>query len=111
MRIESITQVEIGDWLKTEGDHVETDDPVVVLETEKVTVELPAPAAGVIMRQLKRKGDKAEVGEVIGIMEEGRNAPLPPPRPRAVVARSPLSPSRPPPRPPLRPFAVVAPPR
>jgi 2-oxoglutarate dehydrogenase E2 component (dihydrolipoamide succinyltransferase) len=67
---ESITEVEIGEWLKTEGEHVDQHDPIVVIETEKVTVELPAPAAGVITRQLKHKGEKAAVGDVIGILEE-----------------------------------------
>jgi 2-oxoglutarate dehydrogenase E2 component (dihydrolipoamide succinyltransferase) len=66
---ESITQVEIGDWLKTPGEAVAQDEPVVVIETEKVTVELPAPANGTITQMIKKKGDKAAVGDVIGYME------------------------------------------
>lgn len=66
---ESITEVEIGDWLKKEGDVVAQDEPVVVIETEKVTVELPAPAAGTITGVTKQKGDKANVGDVIGYVE------------------------------------------
>jgi 2-oxoglutarate dehydrogenase E2 component (dihydrolipoamide succinyltransferase) len=66
---ESITEVEIGDWLKKPGEPVNQDDPVVVIETEKVTVELPAPASGTITTMLKQKGDKAAVGDVIGYME------------------------------------------
>ena len=66
---ESITQVEIGDWLKSPGDAVAQDDPVVVIETDKVTVELPAPASGTITKMLKKKGEKAAVGDVIGYME------------------------------------------
>jgi len=66
---ESITEVEIGDWLKKPGEPVNQDDPVVVIETEKVTVELPAPASGTITTILKQKGDKAAVGDVIGYME------------------------------------------
>jgi 2-oxoglutarate dehydrogenase E2 component (dihydrolipoamide succinyltransferase) len=66
---ESITQVEIGDWLKAPGEVVNQDDPVVVIETDKVTVELPAPATGTITKMLKKKGDKAAVGDVIGYME------------------------------------------
>ena len=66
---ESVTEVEIGDWLKNPGDSVEEDEPVVVIETEKVTVELPAPAAGTITETLKRKGERAAVGDVIGYME------------------------------------------
>ena len=66
---ESITEVEIGDWLKNQGETVNQDDPVVVIETEKVTVELPAPASGTISSVLKQKGDKASVGDVIGYIE------------------------------------------
>jgi len=66
---ESITEVEIGDWLKKPGEAVDQDEPVVVIETEKVTVELPAPAAGTISSMLKKKGDKASIGDVIGYIE------------------------------------------
>jgi 2-oxoglutarate dehydrogenase E2 component (dihydrolipoamide succinyltransferase) len=77
---ESITEVEIGGWLKNPGEPVREDEPLVVIETEKVTVELPAPASGSITSMLKHKGDKASVGEVIGYMEpNGRPASAPPP--------------------------------
>src|SRR5262249_6664144 len=66
---ESITEVEIGDWLKGEGKALAQEEPVVVIETEKVTVELPAPARGTITPMLKHKGEKASVGDVIGYME------------------------------------------
>src|SRR5215813_12104445 len=66
---ESITEVEIGDWLKNPGEQIHQDQPVVVIETEKVTVELPAPASGTLTTTLKHKGDKATVGDVIGYME------------------------------------------
>ena len=73
---ESVTEVEIGDWLKNPGDSVEEDEPVVVIETEKVTVELPDPAAGTITETLKRKGERAAVGDVIGYMEpNGKPSP------------------------------------
>lgn len=68
---ESITEVLIGDWLKQSGDAVVADEALVVIETDKVTVELPAPSAGVVGKLLKRKGDKAAVGEVIGFLEAG----------------------------------------
>ncbi len=70
---ESITEVEIGDWLKNQGETVNQDDPVVVIETEKVTVELPSPASGTISSVLKQKGDKASVGDVIGYIEPNGN--------------------------------------
>ncbi len=65
---ESITEVEIGQWLKNEGDIVAKDQSVVVLESEKSTLELPSPASGKIVTILKRKGETAKVGEVIGLM-------------------------------------------
>jgi 2-oxoglutarate dehydrogenase E2 component (dihydrolipoamide succinyltransferase) len=50
---------------------VVADEALVVIETDKVTVELPAPSAGVLTKTLKVKGDKAMVGEVIGYLEAG----------------------------------------
>lgn len=67
---ESINEVEIGTWLKNTGDFVERDEAVVAIESDKATVELPAPLAGRITQILKPKGAKATVGEVIGYMEE-----------------------------------------
>jgi 2-oxoglutarate dehydrogenase E2 component (dihydrolipoamide succinyltransferase) len=69
---ESITEVEIGGWLKKSGDTVKKDEPVVTLESEKATVELPSPAAGAIGKLLKQKGDIAKVGDFIGYLEEGK---------------------------------------
>ena len=68
---ESVTEVEIGEWLKSVGDAVKQDDIVVMLETDKVTVELPAPVNGTISKILVKKGDSARVGDVLGYMEEG----------------------------------------
>jgi len=67
---ESIVEVEIGDWLKKEGEQVAKDEPVVSLESEKATVELPAPDSGRISQILKQKGDTAKVGEVIGYLDK-----------------------------------------
>jgi 2-oxoglutarate dehydrogenase E2 component (dihydrolipoamide succinyltransferase) len=66
---ESITEVEISEWQKAEGESVKRDEVVAILETEKVTVELPAPGDGVITKILKKKGETAKVGDVIGYME------------------------------------------
>jgi len=76
---ESISEVEIGDWLKSEGEPVEQDEPVVVIETEKASVELPAPTAGTITSMLKHKGEKAAVGDVIGYMEPDGGSAKPKP--------------------------------
>jgi 2-oxoglutarate dehydrogenase E2 component (dihydrolipoamide succinyltransferase) len=68
---ESVTEVEIGEWLKKEGDTVEKDENVVVIETEKATIELPAPESGRITKILKKTGSATKVGDVIGEMEMG----------------------------------------
>lgn len=67
---ESITEVEIGDWLKSPGDAVRQDEPIVSLETEKTSLDLPSPISGVLVRILKQKGESAKVGEVIAQLEE-----------------------------------------
>ncbi|MBI5498903.1 MAG: 2-oxoglutarate dehydrogenase complex dihydrolipoyllysine-residue succinyltransferase [Deltaproteobacteria bacterium] len=82
---ESIAEVTIAEWLKKEGDAVERDEAVVELETEKATVELPAPAPGVLGRILKRKGEKAVIGETIGLID---------PRVVTTAAPGPLRPER-----------------
>jgi 2-oxoglutarate dehydrogenase E2 component (dihydrolipoamide succinyltransferase) len=64
---ESITEVVIGEWLKKEGDTVAADESLVIIETDKVNVELPAPEAGVLEKILKGNGESANVGDVIGI--------------------------------------------
>src|SRR6188472_1962316 len=71
---ESITEVQIGDWLKAEGDSVSRDEIIVKIETDKVTVDLPAPTSGTITQIKLKKGAVAQVGEIIGFMEEGAAA-------------------------------------
>jgi 2-oxoglutarate dehydrogenase E2 component (dihydrolipoamide succinyltransferase) len=66
---ESITEVMIGTWKKREGEGVAADESVVEIESDKATVELPAPAGGTISKILKASGEKAVVGEVIGYLE------------------------------------------
>ncbi len=66
---ESITEVEIGQWLKVEGDSVSKDENVVVIETSKATMELPSPIAGVVVKIFKPKGSIVQIGEVIGTID------------------------------------------
>jgi 2-oxoglutarate dehydrogenase E2 component (dihydrolipoamide succinyltransferase) len=68
---ESITEVEIGTWLKSPGDFVEEDEPIVEIESDKATVEVSAPAAGIVSEILKQTGEVANVGDLIGTMEPG----------------------------------------
>ncbi|MBI1380686.1 MAG: 2-oxoglutarate dehydrogenase complex dihydrolipoyllysine-residue succinyltransferase [Planctomycetaceae bacterium] len=66
---ESITEVQIGTWHKKEGDQVAADEPIVEIESDKATVELPAPAAGVLGKILVKSGQMANVDQVIGTIE------------------------------------------
>jgi 2-oxoglutarate dehydrogenase E2 component (dihydrolipoamide succinyltransferase) len=68
---ESITEVQIGEWLVRPGERVAADQALVVIESDKATIELPAPSDGVVGEQLRAKGEKAAVGEVIGYLEAG----------------------------------------
>ncbi len=68
---ESVSEVELGEWLKNEGDAVSSDETIVMLESDKATVELPAPSGGVISKIFKKQGDTALIGEVIALLEEG----------------------------------------
>jgi 2-oxoglutarate dehydrogenase E2 component (dihydrolipoamide succinyltransferase) len=99
---ESITEVEIGGWLKKTGEAVKKDEPVVTLESEKATVELPSPGAGTIGQVLKQQGDTAKVGEVIAYLEDGKtdgaerkpdaNPPEAKPTEKAATQKSPAKP-------------------
>ena len=71
---ESITEVQIGKWHKSVGQAVEKDENVVELESDKATVDLPAPATGTIAKMLKQSGETAAVGEVIGYVQVGATA-------------------------------------
>lgn len=68
---ESVTEVIIGEWLVQPGDYVEEDAPVVVVESDKVNLEVPAPQSGVLAEVLLSAGDTARVGEVLGRIEAG----------------------------------------
>ncbi len=71
---ESITEVQIGEWLKAEGEFADRDEIIVKIETDKVTVDLPAPVSGVLRKINVKQGQQATVGQVIGQMEEGAAA-------------------------------------
>ncbi len=67
---ESISEVQIGEWYVAEGDWVEADSDLVGLETDKATFDVPAPANGKVTRILKKAGEMAAVGDLIGYFEE-----------------------------------------
>ncbi|MBM3977120.1 MAG: dihydrolipoamide succinyltransferase, partial [Planctomycetes bacterium] len=68
---ESITEVVLSKWVAQPGERVQKEQTLVVIETDKVTVELPSPADGVLTKVLKGDGAKAAVGELIGLLEAG----------------------------------------
>ncbi|MGD9548253.1 MAG: 2-oxoglutarate dehydrogenase complex dihydrolipoyllysine-residue succinyltransferase [Candidatus Krumholzibacteriia bacterium] len=71
---ESITEVQVAAWLKQPGDQVALDEPLVEIESDKATVEVPAPVAGVLGEILKQPGEMAVVGEILARIEVGAGA-------------------------------------
>ena len=71
---ESVAEATVAQWLKKEGEAVKADEPIVELETDKVTLEVNAPADGVIVKIAVGEGDSVEVGAILGELEEGAAA-------------------------------------
>ena len=101
---ESITEAVVGKWHKKVGDPVKVDEAVVVLETDKVTIDVAAPASGALSSIAHAEGDSVKIGDVLGTITSGAGAEVvrpaaaaPPPalpapaRPQAVAAEPPLS--------------------
>src|SRR5690348_9348579 len=65
---EGLTEGEIGRWLVSEGDEIKEDDPLVEIATDKTTVEIPSPAAGLVSKILVQEGDVVPVGTVIVVI-------------------------------------------
>jgi len=103
---ESVTEATIGKWFKQAGDPVKVDEPLVELETDKVTVEVPSPSSGRLISVEAQMGTTVNVGALLGVIEEGvagasakpSAAPVPkkaeaPPAPPPVKTEVPLSPA------------------
>ncbi|MCP1269910.1 2-oxoglutarate dehydrogenase complex dihydrolipoyllysine-residue succinyltransferase [Acetobacter cerevisiae] len=100
---ESVTTATVAKWLKKAGDTVAADEPIVELETDKVSVEVPAPQAGVLGTEVAKVGDEVEVGALLTTLEPGAagaakpaakaapaaSAPAPAPAPKAAPASAP----------------------
>src|SRR5512133_1353775 len=71
---ESITEGTLAQWLKQPGEAVAEDEPIASLETDKVSVEVPSPIAGVLTEQLVKEGDTVAVGAAIARIDEGATA-------------------------------------
>ena len=90
---ESITEATVGKWFKQAGDGVTADEPLVELETDKVTVEVPAPASGVLSAIMVKTGDTVAVGGMLGAISEGDGAAKPAPvKAETVVPQQPVPP-------------------
>ena len=83
---ESITEGTLAQWLKKPGESVAADEPIASLETDKVSVEVPSPVAGVLSEQLVQEGDTVAVGAVIARIGEGGEATAPAPAQAAADA-------------------------
>src|SRR5665213_3619076 len=84
---ESVTEATIAKWFKKEGDAVKADEPLVELETDKVTVEVPAPASGRLEKISVLAGQTVAVGALLGSIAEGAAGAAPTtPAPKPVVA-------------------------
>jgi len=80
---ESVTEATIGQWFKKAGDAVKADETIAELETDKVTVEVPAPASGVLSEILVKEGETVEVGALIAVIGEAGASAGAAPKPEA----------------------------
>jgi len=96
---ESVTEATIGRWFKQPGEAVAADEPVVELETDKVTVEVPAPASGVLAEILAKDGETVAPGALLGQMQEGGAPAKAAPAPAKAAPAAPKAAPQPPPQP------------
>src|SRR5258705_10193547 len=101
---ESVTEATIGRWFKKPGDAVAVDEPLVELETDKVTIEVPAPSAGTLGEISAKDGETVAVGALLGQINDAAAAAT------ATPAATPPTAPAPPPPPPPAPSPPPAPP-
>ena len=70
---ESVTEATVSKWLKQVGEKVDTDEPLVELETDKVNVEVPSPSSGTLSTIKAKEGDTVEPGALLGEVNEGKS--------------------------------------
>ena len=90
---ESITEATLGEWLKQPGDKVAVDEPIAALETDKVSVEVPSPVAGIMGPHAVKPGDTVSVGAMIATIDAGDAAPARAAAPQPAVTRDPQPPA------------------
>src|SRR5579864_2343608 len=101
---ESVTEATIGRWFKKAGDTVAVDEPLVELETDKVTIEVPSPSAGTLGDIVAKDGETVAVGALLGQINDGAGGAA------AKPAAAPAKAAAPPPPPPASAPAPKAPP-
>ena len=89
---ESVTEATVGKWFKQPGDAVAVDEPLVELETDKVTLEVPAPAAGVLGEIAAKDGQTVGVGAILGSIKDGAAASKPAAAAAPAAAKPPEAP-------------------
>jgi 2-oxoglutarate dehydrogenase E2 component (dihydrolipoamide succinyltransferase) len=85
---ESVTEATVARWFKKEGESVNRDEPILELETDKVTVEVPAPAAGAIESIAVQAGSTVQVGAILGSIAEGKGGKAAAPTPKAEAPKA-----------------------
>ena len=90
---ESITEGTLAEWLKKPGEAVKADEPIASLETDKVSVEVPSPVAGVLTEQLVEEGDTVAVGAAIARIDEGATGGAAPSAPAVAAAEATTNPA------------------
>ncbi len=88
---ESVTEATVGKWYKKPGDTVKADEPLVELETDKVAIEVPAPANGIMGEILVQMGTTVAVGTILAALNEGAAAPAAKAAPAPAVAKAPVA--------------------
>ena len=70
---ESVSEATVSKWLKQVGEQVDSDEPLVELETDKVNIEVPCPSAGTLSKISVKEGDTVAVGALLGLVSEGKS--------------------------------------
>ena len=71
---ESVTEATVSKWLKSQGEKVIVDEPLVELETDKVNIEVPAPSNGILQNISAKEGDTVNVGSLLGLVDSKNSA-------------------------------------
>ena len=73
---ESVTEATVSKWLKQVGEKVDSDEPLVELETDKVNVEVPSPLSGTLFSIKVKEGDTVEVGAILGLVNKEKSSSI-----------------------------------